>query len=153
MRVKRWATISATVRSPLSVKKKDRNNAKKNAGDVNRTHFIQPKDAGTMAQVGEAILDNIKRPVDFIHMPVPKERTDKAYFEPLRGLLAKADSRTEFVLGVVKEDDMDGTVERIRAASEVVGPFGVATEYGIGRRTREMLQRTLDIYVAVSDTF
>ena len=120
-------------------------------GDVETTHFIEPTDMGFMADVGEAVLRKIKRRVDWIHMPVPKSRTDKQYFEPLKKLAAKAQCHTELVLGLVHADDLEGTRERIKAAGEVADTFAVATECGMGRRTPELLRSTLEISAEVSD--
>jgi hypothetical protein len=49
-------------------------------------HLVMPKDAAILAELTRAILERARRPVDFIHLPVPRERTDAAYFAPLRGL-------------------------------------------------------------------
>ena len=43
------------------------------------------------------------------------------------------DEGTELYLGVVGNDGVEPTKQRIAAASKVVGDFGIATECGIGR--------------------
>ena len=82
-------------------------------------------------------------------MPVPKSRTDKEYFEPLRDLSSSLGD-TELVLGLVHFDDLEGTKARIAAAGNVVKAFGIATECGLGRTPPEQLDNIFDISVAVS---
>ncbi|MFW8745223.1 hypothetical protein, partial [Mesorhizobium japonicum] len=55
-------------------------------GDVEEAHFIQPKDAGTLASVIRGLVDATPRPITWIHLPVPIERDDAQYFAPLAGL-------------------------------------------------------------------
>ena len=52
--------------------------------------------------------------IDFLHVPVPKDRTDAAYFQPLAGLRGFDDST--LYLGLIHHDDRDGDLARIRAA-------------------------------------
>ena len=49
-------------------------------------HCVQPKDMAIMVEMANAIAAGVKRPIQFFHMPVPKDRTDDAYFAPLDGL-------------------------------------------------------------------
>ena len=70
-----------------------------------------------------------------IHMPVPSDRHDRAYFAPLGALEGCAG--TELFLGVVHAaDGVEGTVRRMRAASDVTPDFGIATECGLVARAR-----------------
>ena len=55
-------------------------------------HLVQPKDAGIMVEITNAIVAGVRRPIQFFHMPVPKARTDDAYFAPL-GRLKLASAR------------------------------------------------------------
>ncbi len=41
-------------------------------------HLAQPKDMGVLIELMNAIGQTVNRPVDFIHVPVPKPRTDDA---------------------------------------------------------------------------
>jgi hypothetical protein len=47
---------------------------------------VQPKDAGIMVEMTNAIAAGVKRPIQFFHLPVPKGRTDNAYYVPLEAL-------------------------------------------------------------------
>jgi hypothetical protein len=61
-------------------------------------HVIQPKDAGIMVEIVNAVSTGVRRPIQFFHLPVPKPRTDDAYFAPLAGL--KLRPETELYLGL-----------------------------------------------------
>jgi len=66
-------------------------------------------------------------------MPVPRDRSDDAFFAPLKNL--KMHKETELVLGLVhSEDGVAGTKKRIATASKYASDFAVATECGIGRK-------------------
>jgi hypothetical protein len=61
-------------------------------------HCVQPKDAGIMVEMTNAIAAGVKRPIQFFHLPVPKGRTDDAYYVPLETL--KLGPETELYLGL-----------------------------------------------------
>src|SRR5690348_12505331 len=94
-------------------------------------HVIQPKDAGIMVEMINAISAGVRRPVQFFHLPVPQPRTDDAFFAPLDGLKLRA--ATELYLGLVHRDDMEGNAARLAAARRHVQVDGVATECGMAR--------------------
>ena len=94
-------------------------------------HLVMPRDTGVLAEIGGAILARVARPVDFLHLPVPRERDDAAYFAPLRGLTLPA--RTRLYLGLLHHGDAAGDRRRIDTARAVAPSFGVATECGWGR--------------------
>ena len=114
-------------------------------GDVEETHFVQPKDAGTLASVVRGLLAAAPRRIDFIHLPVPIERDDAAYFAPLGGI--EVPEGTALVLGLVHhEDGIEGALRRIDAASTAVPAFGIATECGFGRGPAERTAPLLDLH-------
>ncbi|KAL9072870.1 MAG: hypothetical protein Q9157_004935 [Trypethelium eluteriae] len=117
-------------------------------GDRGHEHFVQPKDASLLVEMANAILERVDRQIQWIHMPVPRERTDIDYFKPLQGLRL---GKTKLYLGLVHAQDQSGTEERIKVAQSVYGPsFGVATECGMGRTAREDLDSILSISKKVS---
>lgn len=95
-------------------------------------HLIMPKDMTILVEIVNRIGEAVTRRLDFIHMPVPKDRTDDAYFQPLSGLELPAD--TTLHLGLIHHDDLDGDRARMAAAHKAVPTFGVAAECG-WRRT------------------
>jgi methionine synthase II (cobalamin-independent) len=118
-------------------------------GDFGAKHFIEPVDAGKMVEAANALAQSIEHPLAYVHMPVPINRTDDAFFRPLRDLtLAPA---TELYLGVVARDGADGTRLRIKAAAPHVGKFGIATECGMARaRKLDLVLELLDIHADVA---
>jgi hypothetical protein len=84
-----------------------------------------------------------------MHMPVPRDRADDAYFAPLRDL--KLHQETELYLGLVHiHDGAEGARGRIAAAQRAVAKFGVATECGMGRRPSETIPDLLRLHSAVA---
>lgn len=95
-------------------------------------HLVMPKDTAILAEIGQAIAARVRRRVDFLHLPVPRERDDAAYFAPLRAL--RLPERTRLYLGLIHHGDEAGDRRRIDTARAAVGrAFGVATECGWGR--------------------
>jgi len=119
-------------------------------GDFNHQHFIEPRDTGLMVRVANSLAQACGRSIDWVHMPVPRSRTDRAYFTPLQDL--RLHPATRLYLGLVHfTDGMEGTHRRLEAASEVVAGFGIATECGFGRRRPDTLARLLQIHADVAD--
>ena len=56
-------------------------------------HLVQPKDAAVLVEMLDGIAAATKRPIDFFHIPVPKERTDEAFYAPLKALEAAGRNR------------------------------------------------------------
>jgi len=94
-------------------------------------HLVQPKDAAVMVAIANQIAARVIRPIHFFHMPVPKPRTDDAFFEPLRQL--GIDDATDLYLGLVHHDDPAGDEARMATARRYARVSGVATECGWGR--------------------
>jgi hypothetical protein len=94
-------------------------------------HLVMPGDTAILAEISGAALARIGRPVDFVHLPVPRDRDDTGYFAPLEGL--RLPRQTRLYLGLIHPGDHAGDRRRIDAARGVVPRFGVATECGWGR--------------------
>jgi hypothetical protein len=94
-------------------------------------HMVQPKDTGVMVDMTNAIAAGVKRPIQFFHLPVPKGRTDDAYFAPLSRL--KLGPQTELYLGLIHHNDAEGDAARLAAARRYARIGGVATECGMAR--------------------
>ena len=78
-------------------------------------------------------------------MPVPIDRSDDAYFEPLHKMTLSPS--TELFLGLVHGDGVDATRKRIETAARYVPDFGIATECGMARcRTPSSFGRLLAIH-------
>lgn len=119
-------------------------------GDFNHRHFIEPKDAGTLVRVANAVSRRVSRAIDYIHMPVPRDRSDDAYLAPLRNLALKPGCT--LYLGLVHySDGVAGTLARVAAAQKVVRDFGLATECGFGRRPADTVPALLGMHAEVAD--
>lgn len=116
-------------------------------GDLGHRHFVEPTDTAVLVEVGNAILKGATRPVNWIHLPVSKSRADVAYFAPLKQLEL---GTTELYLGYPHPEDEEGTRERVKAASEIVGTFGLATECGLGRLSQAELDSILRVAKSVT---
>jgi hypothetical protein len=117
-------------------------------GDFAHKHIVEPTDMGTMVRVANALARRIDRKIDWIHMPVPKDRSDGAYFVPLTELSLSDD--TELYLGLVHfTDGVAGTRKRLQAASSFRSKFGISTECGFGRRAPETIVPLLKIHAEV----
>ncbi|MPZ58712.1 MAG: hypothetical protein GEU91_19915 [Rhizobiales bacterium] len=108
-------------------------------------HMVQPKDAGIMVEMTNAIAARVKRPIQFFHLPVPKPRTDDAYFAPLAKL--KLGPGTEIYLGLIHHNDAAGDATRLAAARRHTRVDGVATECGMARGDPARLPSLLAAHV------
>ena len=119
-------------------------------GDSNHRHVVEPTDMTDMVEFANRLSRNIKRPIELIHMPVPRNRADDAYFAPLNAL--KLRPETELCLGLVHHTDgIEGTKRRLATAKKYVSNFSIATECGFGRRDPRTIPELLSIHAAVAD--
>ncbi|MBV9323046.1 MAG: hypothetical protein JO352_04565 [Chloroflexi bacterium] len=101
-------------------------------GDYDARHFVEPTDASKMVELANLIARSVPRPITWMHMPVPIDRTDEAFYIPLQELQLGTD--TELYLGLVHaQDGVPGTLRRIQSARKYVPRFGIGSECGISR--------------------
>lgn len=121
-------------------------------GDAGHKHFVEPQDTSKLVDVANGIAAGLADPprsLNWISMPVPRGRSDEAYFAPLKHL--QLHPETELYLGLVHiTDGVEGTRRRIEAAQRVITNFGVATECGFGRRPAETIPELLRIHSEVA---
>src|SRR5262252_1031695 len=103
-----------------------------------------------MVEIVNAVSTGVRRPIQFLHLPVPKPRTDDAYFAPLAGLKLRAE--TDLYLGLVHRDDMAGNAARLAAARRHVRVDGVATECGMARSDPERFRALLAAHAQTAET-
>ncbi|HWE75599.1 MAG TPA: hypothetical protein VG328_20740 [Stellaceae bacterium] len=95
-------------------------------------HYVNPRDTGVMVAFHNAIAARAKHAIAWVHMPVPKERDDEAYYAPLADLRLRPE--TELMLGLVhRRDGIDGAKRKLAAARKFAPTFGIGTECGMGR--------------------
>lgn len=113
-------------------------------GDAGEHHFVEPTDTANLVRFANALFAASPRPITWLHLPVPIDRDDDAYFAPLEDLALP--EGTELYLGLVhREDGEEGAKRRAETALRHVPAFGIATECGIGRApegTTEGILRT-----------
>jgi hypothetical protein len=112
-------------------------------------HCVQPKDMAIMVEIANATSAGVTRPIQFFHMPVPKGRTDDAYFAPLDNLHLHPETR--FYLGLVHHNDAAGDAARIAAARRHARVDGVATECGMARGDPARLPSLLAAHVRAAE--
>jgi hypothetical protein len=118
-------------------------------GDSGGRHFKEPGDTSKLVSVANGISRGLTRSLDWLHLPVPKERTDPAYYRALGELRLQPD--TELYLGLVHASDgVEGAKRRIGSAARYVSRFGVATECGCGRQKTELLAGLMNIHAEIS---
>ena len=119
-------------------------------GNPGGRHIIEPDDTGLMTAFANSILAVAKRTPTWIHMPVPHDRSDDAYFRPLRDL--KLPSATEFYLGLVHlRDGLDGTRKRMETAKKFAPYFGVGWECGLRAFPEASIPELLALHTAAAD--
>jgi hypothetical protein len=124
-------------------------------GDWSHQHLQQPRDSANLVEMTNMLMDAVQRSIQWLHLPVPRDRTDDAYFAPLREMRLRPE--TELYLGLVHfTDGVAGTRARLAAAQKVVEQFGISTECGLGRRpadrggTPDTLRELLRIHAEVA---
>jgi len=118
-------------------------------GDSNHKHVIEPRDMADLVDMANRLTADIERPINLIHMPVPRDRSDDGYFSPLSRLRLRPE--TELCLGLVHyTDGVAGTRQRLAAAERHVTRFSIATECGFGRRNSATIPELLRIHAAVA---
>ena len=121
-------------------------------GDSGHKHFVQPDDAGLLVAIAQVLVEGLGEKLSLVHVPVPRDRKDRAYFAPLGDLALPP--HTALYLGLIHATDgVDGAIERIAAAREFVEGFGIATECGLGRRSGDSIQQILHLHADVFDAY
>jgi hypothetical protein len=100
-------------------------------GSPRDEHLVQPRDTALLVEMLEGIAAATRRRIDFFHIPVPKGRTDEAYYAPLKAW--KRQAGTKLYLGLLHHDDDAGDTTRIAVARKFVDDFGLSAECGWGR--------------------
>jgi hypothetical protein len=114
-------------------------------GDAGHKHVVEPTDMADMVEFTNRLMRGVARPVQLVHMPVPRDRSDDAYFAPLRRLRLRPE--TELCLGLVHHTDgIEGTRRRLATAEKFATDFSIATECGFGRRDPATIPELLRIH-------
>ncbi len=112
-------------------------------------HMVQPKDAGLMVEMTNAVVAGVKRPIQFFHLPVPKGRTDDGFFAPLEKLKLKPG--TALYLGLIHHNDAAGDAARLAAARRHCAVGGIGTECGMARGDPARLPELLKAHARAAE--
>ncbi len=55
-------------------------------GDFQHQHFVEPQDTSRLVALANGVSAGVERTIQWIHLPVPRDRSDDAYFAPLANL-------------------------------------------------------------------
>lgn len=118
-------------------------------GDASHMHSIEPATSRILVDFTNRLRTEVKRTIELVHMPVPRARTDDAYYEPLADLDLLPE--TNIALGLIHyTDGVEGTRRRMAVAEKYRAEFAVATECGFGRRDPETIVPLLRIHAEVA---
>jgi hypothetical protein len=113
-------------------------------GELGHKHFMEPTDLSVVVRMANGAQRAVTRQIDYVHMPVPRNRDDVAYFAALRDLDV---SDAMLYLGLVHfTDGLEGSLRRAESARQSLSSFGVATECGWGHRAKETLPQLFRIH-------
>ncbi len=117
-------------------------------GDYGHRHWKEPDSTANMVAVTNKVSGKVGRPIDWVHMPVPRSRHDEPYFAPLSDLRLRPETR--LYLGLIHlSDGIEGARRRMAAAGHYAAGFGLATECGFGRRPPGTIGDLLALHAAL----
>jgi hypothetical protein len=118
-------------------------------GSQDHSHAINPRSLAACVEIVNAVGARLKRRIDYVHMPVPRDRSDDAYFSPL-SQLDRANSGHVYLGLVHYTDGVEGAHTRIAAAERYLPEFGIATECGFGRRpSHQDVRRLIELHAQI----
>ncbi len=118
-------------------------------GDISHKHWKEP-DLGLMAAFTNAVVAKLRRPLDYVHMPIPRHWIEPTRFEKLRDF--RLAPETKIYLGLVHlTDGVEGARRRIAAAEHHRADFGIAASCGLGRRNPADIPRILALHREVAE--
>ncbi len=114
-------------------------------GSPRDEHLMQPADMRAMVEICAGLLDRIGRGVNFLHLPVPHDRTDDEYFAPLKDL--PLPDGCDLTLGLVHVGEDAENRQRLHRAQAVAPIAGVGSECGWGRKDPGRLEALFDAHL------
>jgi len=99
-------------------------------GSFVEEHLVEPLNPRCCVELANAAVARVARAMDYIHMPVPRIRTDDDFYRPLDDLDS---GDTKLYLGLLHDESLDANLRRIKTAEQFASGFGVAAECGFGR--------------------
>jgi SAM-dependent methyltransferase len=106
-------------------------------------------DASRMVEIANALAASLDRPLNWVHMPLPRRGSVAAAVAPLAGL--RLQPQTELYLGLIDPAGGDGAAaERIQVTHDAAGDFGIATPCGWGRLPPASVPALVELHARLS---
>jgi ubiquinone/menaquinone biosynthesis C-methylase UbiE len=105
-------------------------------------------DASRMVEIANALAASLDRPLNWVHMPLPREGDVGAAVAPLADL--RLQPQTELYLGLLDPSGEGDAADRVRVAHEAAGDFGVATPCGWGRLPPASVPALIELHARTS---
>jgi hypothetical protein len=124
-------------------------------GDYGHQHFKQPESLALQVRVLNAVTETAGRRVSFVSFTVPQYQRDEAYFAPLAELAADPGTELNFALVPYHPaDQAPGTTDDqvlfidagLAASQGGSRAWGICTECGMGRASRDEIPELLDLH-------
>jgi hypothetical protein len=124
-------------------------------GDYGHQHFKQPESLALQVRVLNAVTAAAGRTVSFVSFTVPQYQREQSYFAPLAELAADPDTELNFALvpyhPAAQAPGTTGDQVRLVDAALAASPggsgaWGVCTECGMGRASRDEIAGLLDLH-------
>ena len=128
-------------------------------GDYGHQHFKQPESLALQVRVMNAVTAAARRPMSFVSFTVPQYQREDSYFAPLAELTAGPGTELNFALVPYHPaEQAAATTEaqvRLIDAALSASPggrraWGVCTECGMGRASREEIPALLDLHSQIA---
>jgi hypothetical protein len=109
-------------------------------GTLPRWPMVELRDIGTQVSLANALIERSGRPIEVLHLVIPKSSTE-AFFDGADKLTSRG---ADLYLGVIHEDDsIEDNLARVRMARKFLPSFGTSYVCGFGRRSLEDTKRLL----------
>jgi len=124
-------------------------------GDYGHQHFMQPASLALQVRLLNAVTAAARRPVSFVSFTVPQYQREESYFAPLAGLAADPGTELNFALvpyhPAEQAPGTTGDQVRLIDAALAARPggrrdWGICTECGMGRVSRDEIPALLDLH-------
>ena len=108
-----------------------------------------PPDTARMVDVANALAASLDRPVNWVHVPLARDRQEAAFVAPLGQL--RLHPETELYLGGLHAGETaEETARRLDAAHRVAPEFGLATPCGWGRLPPTLVPELIAVHAELS---
>jgi hypothetical protein len=121
-------------------------------GTLPRWPMVELRNIGTQVALANALIEGSGRPIEVLHLVIPKSPTE-AFFDGADKLQSRG---ADLYLGLLHEDDsIEDNLVRVRMARKFLPSFGTSYVCGFGRRsvedTKRLLSRHREVAMALAE--